>query len=62
MSTLFFLAMSYEEKRKSLSARSLKLSGAELRYCLMLSSGLGLCAQQGSNGSSVCTLTISLHI
>lgn len=36
-----------------LSSRSLKLHGAEKRYCLMLSFELGLCAQQGSNGSSV---------
>lgn len=54
--------MSYEEGEKSLSGQSLKLQGAELCYCLTLSSEPGLCAQQGCNGSSVCPLTISLHI
>lgn len=37
-----------------LSGRSLKLPGAELRYCLTLSPEPGLYAQRGSNGSSVC--------
>lgn len=70
MSALCFLGVSYvrmwrEKKKKKKNAVWSILKDqqrAELCYCLMLSSEPGLCAQQGSNGSSVCTLTISLHI
>lgn len=65
MSAFFYLAMGYEKERgggETMSARSLNLQEAELCYCLILSFVPGLCAQQGSNGFSVFTLTISLHI
>lgn len=63
MSAFFYLAMGYEkEGGETMSARSLNRWGAELCYCLILSFVPGLCAQQGSNGFSVFTLTISLHI
>lgn len=57
-----FLAVSYEKGQEWPSARSLKPRRAELYFCLELSSEPGLCAQQGSNGSSVSALTVSLHI
>lgn len=43
-----------------LSSQLLKLQGADLCFCLMFEPGL--CAQQGSNSSSVCILTVSLDI
>lgn len=64
MSAFFYLSMGYEKEGEggAMSARSLNLREAELCYCLILSFVPGLCAQQGSNGFSVFTLTISLHI
>lgn len=61
MSAFFYLAMGYEKEGDDVCSIP-KSAEAKLCYCLILSFVPGLCAQQGSNGFSVFTLTISLHI